>query len=69
MSTRLRHHITGRFASPGARPSRTEIPRGSKPAKPSGANAQFNKQALRQGGPARGATPGQLVGAGVIKGN
>jgi hypothetical protein len=44
-----------------ARKPRTEPQHGKAPAKPSKANAAFNAQAQRQGGPARGATPGQVV--------
>jgi hypothetical protein len=33
--------------------------------KSSGANAAYNAEALRASGPALGATPGQLIGAGV----
>jgi hypothetical protein len=44
-----------------ARKPRTEPQHGKAPAKPSKANAAFNAQAQRQGGPAQGATPGQVV--------
>jgi hypothetical protein len=43
------------------RKPRTDPRLGNAPAKPSKANAAFNAQAQRQGGPARGATPGQIV--------
>jgi hypothetical protein len=63
-----RHHGTGKFAAIGPRQPRTEhrnvakakrLPNGQPV--PSRVNATYNKRALRQGGPARGATPGQVV--------
>ena len=44
-----------------ARKPRTEPQQGKARAKPSKANAAFNTGAQRQGGPAQGATPGQVV--------
>ena len=63
-----RHHGTGKFAAIGPRQPRTEhrnvvkakrLPNGQ-PA-PSRVNAIFNRRAQRQGGPAQGATAGQVV--------
>jgi len=55
-------HNPPRLSPKGAsRKPRTEPQHGKAPAKPSKANAAFNAQAQRQGGPAQGATPGQIV--------
>jgi hypothetical protein len=63
-----RHHGTGKFAALGPRQPRTEHPRVTKAKRlpngqpvPSRVNAVFNKRALCQGGPAHGATAGQVV--------
>jgi hypothetical protein len=63
-----RHHGSGKFAPLGPRQPRTEHRNvGKAKRKPNGqpvpsrVNVTYNKGALRQGGPARGATPGQVV--------
>jgi hypothetical protein len=64
-----RHHVSGKFAALGRQPRTEHAPvkqfrEGRSPIHKKQArmdNAAFNASATRQGGPAQGATPGQVV--------